>query len=135
MLPNILSQLDLRSGATEEEIQKLAQYVLTLTDQPLPDDYLDFLRTSNGAIGHGPDLFVNLRGAQDVSEATIGYGAAEFFPGLIIIGTDGCGNLIAVDLTPASSEGYKYILFDSLDLDREYVICADDTVVGLLEKF
>jgi cell wall assembly regulator SMI1 len=70
-----------------------------------------------------------------VSEATIGYGATEFFPGLIIIGTDGCGNLTGVDLTPASSEGYKYILFDSLDLDREYVICADDTVVGLLEKF
>ncbi|WP_165864595.1 SMI1/KNR4 family protein [Capsulimonas corticalis] len=129
-----MNQLELKAEATEEEIQKLVQYVRTLTNHSLPDDYLEFLRLSNGATGHGPDLFVNLPGGEGVAELTVGYGVAEYFPGLIIIGSDGCGNLIGVDLTTSSSQDCKYVLFDCIDLDREHPICVAETFVDLLKK-
>ena len=89
--------------------------------RPLPADYLKFLRHSNGAIGIGPDLFATLEPAERICEATVEYGAAEYYPDLTVIGGDGLGNMIGVDGRSRDPETMEYVVFDPawLDLNSE----------------
>lgn len=111
--PDLLRQLELKEGATEEALAALQESLGTR----LPADYLDLLRYSNGAVGIGPNLFVILAPAEEVAENTSGYGAPKYAPGLIIFGSDGCGNLLGIDTRNPEPAAMEYVLFDAICLD------------------
>ena len=89
-----LCQLELRQGATREANAALQESLGTA----LPSDFLDFLRRTDGGIGHGPDLFVILDRAAEVAATTAGYGAPEYAPGL-----KGQGEYLALALSDGST--------------------------------
>jgi hypothetical protein len=119
LMDNVSAQLELHPGASEQAIKEMIEGV----GMRLPQDYIDFLRRSNGAEGHGPDLFVILQPAEKVPEMTAGYGATEFCPGLVVIGGDGLGNIIGVDGRSHDPQQMEYVLLDPVWLDLDSASC------------
>jgi hypothetical protein len=129
-------QLELSPGAPPDALEELRK----AAGADLPSDYLAFLSRTNGALGTGPDLFVILWPAEEIMEATEGYKTAEFAPGLLTIGSDGCGNLLGIDLRSEVQEEGRYLWFDSMSMDWE-VIDSDsplamhsDSLLGLFAE-
>ncbi len=71
-------------GATEAQIQSLLDFV----GCPLPEDYLEFLRFSNG--------FLDLLSVEDVLRDTLFF--QEYESGGLVIGNDGGEGIIVLDL-------------------------------------
>ena len=117
-MATLLEQLEKRDGAAEGAIDNLLQWGLEKHDRRLPSDYIEFLRESNGTIGKGPDLYIVLDKAEEVAATTEGYGTSESAPGLVIIGSDGLGNLIGIDCK-ASTSAKRYLRADPLSIARE----------------
>lgn len=115
----LLEQLDLRPAASADAINILVDYVKGHFRVPPPADYLEFLRLSNGGIGHGPNLYVNLGSAKEVPQITEGYRALRFAPGLLIIGGDGLGNIIGIDIR--NHRHIKYVWLDPVSIDWEFI--------------
>ena len=127
----LYDQLVMKSGATEQAINGM----LELLGTPLPEDYLDFLRKSNGCIGKGPDLFVILDPAEKVYAFTVGYGTNKSINGLVVIGGDGCGNIIGIDARSRDPKTMAFVVVDSvwLDLDSESCQYRSLTFDGILK--
>lgn len=107
-----------KAGAAHEELAKLA----TASGRTLPEDYLAFLRGSNG--GQGPisvdPLWLILDSADSVADALNDGTFTEYFPDLIVIGSNGAGEGIAFDLRSNRKAGVVH--FDMTNADfRESV--------------
>lgn len=111
----ILDQLDLRPPASLSETTVL-QHAFP---RALPEDYLQFLQVSDGAIGHGPNLFIIIDQCGEVLELNRLSGIEISDPPMVIIGSDGCGNILAIDLHTSTSSEEKYIWLDSMELEPE----------------
>ena len=62
----------------------------------LPDDYKDFLRVTNGFAGFVNEFYVDFDSVEKVCQSTQ-QTCAEFFPGMIYIGTDGGLEMFVID--------------------------------------
>ncbi|WP_121629809.1 SMI1/KNR4 family protein [Tropicibacter alexandrii] len=103
----------IEAGATESEIAGL----IAASAHPLPADYLSYLNFSNG--GEGP-LSIDPQWlvldntalvAHFLREGTF----AEFFPGLVVIGSNGAGEAIAFDFRQGVAKGV--VCFDMTNID------------------
>ena len=112
----LLEQLEKRGAVSESSLAVLLQWAEINYRTVLPADYIEFLRYSDGTVGHGPDIYVILDAAEEVPATTEGYGTAEFAPGLVVIGSDGFGNLIGIDVRQEAPDASRYLLTDSLAL-------------------
>jgi len=130
--PAILNQLELKPPATEQAIEQLLAFAKTTYETSLPEDYLAFLRFSDGCCGIGPNLFVTFEPAAEIGETTIGYGALEFAPGAVIIGSDGCGNIIGIDTRPALPDRMTYFWVDPIVLDWNEIALRTPSLADLL---
>ena len=103
-----------KAGATAVELADL----IAASGNTLPDDYLSFLSFSNG--GEGPlsvdPLWLVLDDAVFVAETMRNGTFAEFFPGLIVIGSNGAAEAIAFDVRQGSSSGIVYFDMTNSDL-------------------
>jgi hypothetical protein len=104
--------------AEESEIEQL----IRTSPVQLPEDYLDFLRLSNG--GSGPleisPLWFYIWGAREVVQNNMAYEREIFYPDLYLFGA--CdGNLFGFNLL--SRFPWRLIAIDFLDSKRE---CVDD---------
>ncbi|MNW47474.1 hypothetical protein D3C74_248050 [compost metagenome] len=64
----------------------------SIPNKPLPVDYLDFLRYSNGGeFGNGKRHF-QFFGADELRALLLAYEFPEYMPGAVPFATDGCGN-------------------------------------------
>ena len=85
-LPKSLFQGPLRPGASESDILRLESDL----NVRLPDDYRDFLRSSNGTEGFlAPDIYVLLWSANQIISLNTGYCVHEFLPGTVLLGSNG----------------------------------------------
>jgi hypothetical protein len=83
-----------RPPATEAAIQRMTAHC----DFALPDEYLSFLRYSNGGEGIlciAPWYF-QLCSAEEVIGYNQGYNVEEFLPGWFAIGSNGGGQILAI---------------------------------------
>lgn len=128
----VFEQLKKEPPATEQAIIAMLNGVAT----NLPQDYLDFLRTTNGATGIGPDIWVNIAPAEEVVETTLGYGAFKYAPGLILVGTDGLGNVLGIDVRSGDTKSMRYVRLDPvwLELDTGSVQNNCDSFFALLRE-
>ncbi len=103
-----------KAGATAVELADL----IAASGNTLPDDYLSFLSFSNG--GEGPLSVVPpwlvLDDAAFVAETMRNGTFAEFFPGLIVVGSNGAGEAIAFDVRQGSRGGIVYFDMTNSDL-------------------
>jgi hypothetical protein len=118
-MASLLDQIERRPPASDEELKSM---VARIGVEP-PGDYLEFLRQSNGGTGSGPDIFVILYSAKEVGTPELDYGAPEDAPGLIVIGGDGCGNILGIDTRKPDRRLHEYVVLDPvwMDLDSESV--------------
>ncbi len=90
-MENIFSKLTGRMrlfpGASEEELKNLS----CLLPYPLPDDFLSFLKFSNGAFGMIGKYYLEICKAEDILKINKEYLVQYYIPELIIFGTDGGG--------------------------------------------
>jgi hypothetical protein len=110
-------------GVTEEAIQNL----VVNQQIRLPDDYLEFLRFSNGyegPIGEGSHLI--LWHIEEVPVLNEDYKADEDIKCLILIGSDGGGTALGIDTRASNPEEMEYVTFDWIVLDwkEEEFRCA-----------
>ncbi len=102
------------AGAAASEIAGL----IAASANPLPDDYLSYLNFSNG--GEGPlsidPLWLVLDSAAFVAHSLIEGTFAEFFPGLVVIGSNGAGEAIAFDFRQGVATRIVYFDMTNIDL-------------------
>jgi SMI1 / KNR4 family (SUKH-1) len=116
-MSTLLDQIEIKLGASEEAIKAM---VARIGVEP-PGDYLDFLRLTNGGHGTGPDIFVILFGAEEVGTPGFDYAAPEFASGLIVIGGDGCGNILGIDATKSDRRLQQYVVLDPVEMNLNSV--------------
>ena len=89
----LLAETERRVGATTQELESLTRQFPILRD-----DYVEFLRTCNGAEGSIGENYIVLWSTSDVTDLNEAYAVSEFAPGLILIATDGGNEAYGLDL-------------------------------------
>lgn len=115
----------------EEEIRQL----LEDSGLDLPEDYLDFLRHSNGGEGDLPVLPFNavIWPAREIMENNRGYELRDFVPGFFAFGGNGGGEMLAFDTrTPPPWKIYTIPYISSGESDAELVANSFEEFVGML---
>src|SRR5262249_43729596 len=94
----------------------------------LPDPYLALLRTTNG--GEGPlarqPYYLRLDPAEVVAEAAASKQHEEFFPGFVVIGSNGGGEFIALDVRAPGPLAVVAIDMTNIDLEESILPIAPD---------
>ena len=108
------------SGASEADLR----IVQNATPVTLPECYLQLLATSNGGEGPLPvqPYWVCLFPALEVVQAQEIDGDGSFFRGLFVIGGNGGGEAIAIDLR--APEPHPVVAFDMTNIDLEESILS-----------
>jgi hypothetical protein len=90
--------------------------LLSALPAKLPDDYVEFLRESNGTEGHvgSAQRYLVLWPAGDILRLNADYGVSDFAPHLLIVGSNGAGEAYGFDLSkePVVFVGVPFIGFD-----------------------
>jgi hypothetical protein len=111
-------------GASEPAIERLLKAV----PRQLPASYLALLRTTNG--GEGPlarqPYYFQLDSAEVVAEAAESKQHEEFFPGFVVIGSNGAGEFIALDARTSGPLAVVAIDMTNIDLDESVLPIAPD---------
>lgn len=114
------------AGASEAAIEQLCRAVPC----QLPASYLELLRMTNG--GEGPlarqPFYLQLDSAEAVAEAATSKRHEEFFPGFVVIGSNGGGEFIALDARKPGTLPVVAIDMTNIDLDESVLPIASDFV-------
>jgi hypothetical protein len=117
-LARILAQLDLDGPVTDEALEQLLSYVSATYGTALPDDYLAFLRRSDGADGElengAPVVFWKAEGLPRINEDSE---TEQWAPGMFIIGSDAGDALYGIDLRDDAPPERYVEMFDAPDWD------------------
>jgi SMI1 / KNR4 family (SUKH-1) len=98
----------------------------------LPDDYLTLLAFSNGGegeLGIKPGWF-QLWPAEEVLELNRGYELAEFLPGFFGFGSNGGGELLALDYR--NGPPYKVAMVPFIPMDQAEAVTIAETFAEFL---
>jgi hypothetical protein len=123
----------IETGAEASEIASL----IAASAHPLPDDYLSYLSFSNG--GEGPlsihPLWLVLDDAAFVAHSLREGTFAEFFPGLVVIGSNGAGEAIAFDFRQGVANGIVYFDMTNSDLTEsiQHLAASFTEMMSLVE--
>tara|TARA_R110001583_G_C5332668_1_gene378502 strand:+ start:68 stop:475 length:408 start_codon:yes stop_codon:yes gene_type:complete len=96
----------------------------------IPQDYLEFLKEFNGGEGDVGEEYLVLHKAEELNEINTDYEIAEFDPKIFIIGSNGSGELIAIDTRKNSP---IYILIPSI-FEYDAIIELASDVNGLFKR-
>ncbi|OQW61047.1 MAG: hypothetical protein A4S17_09815 [Proteobacteria bacterium HN_bin10] len=114
-----------RPGASDDAVQHLVDAISI----ELPAAYLALLKLTNG--GEGPlsrqPYHLQLDAAETVVETAISGRLEEFFPGFLIIGSNGGGEYIALDAR--APDGLPVVALDMTNADLR------DTVLPIAKDF
>jgi len=110
----LLSVLRITDGADEQRISKLLAYV----GLELPDDYLDFLRYSDGVEGAiGPIYWLALWSIEQLIELNEAYSSSKHAPGLILIGSSLSVTAFGIDTRSKLVTEMSFVVMDFLELE------------------
>jgi SMI1 / KNR4 family (SUKH-1) len=112
------------AGASQAAIEQLSEAAPCL----LPASYLALLQMTNG--GEGPlarqPCYLVLDSAETVADAALSKRHEEFFPGFVVIGSNGAGEFIALDARTPDSLTVVAIDMTNIDLDESVLRIAAD---------
>jgi hypothetical protein len=128
-MQQLVGQAKKEPGATEEAIQKLLAYA----GVALPEDYLQFLRWSNGIEGPiGDHGYFALYSAEEILEANEGYGLPDSAPGFLLVGTDRGGTGFALDIRSKNPRAMEYVEMDFIFLDPDEIGTREPSLFDFL---
>jgi hypothetical protein len=129
VLQTILAPLEEREPATPDEIASVAR----AAPFALPSDYLNFLRWSNGIEGDiGKTYWLALWPTADVVEVNAEYARlGEDAP--FVIGGDGGGILIGIDVRESQPTLPNYALFDAIDLRASSALRRERSLLDIVK--
>ena len=84
-LQKSISKLDLNEGLKAETLKAVAEQLSI----KLPNDYIEFMVASNGAIGFIGKRYLSLWKVEELQSLNEAYNISEFFPGLVAFRSDG----------------------------------------------
>ena len=104
----------------------------TLPNKPLPENYLDFLKWSNGGSFFNKERsFDQFIPCQQVREYLIGYDIPEYMPNVFPFALDGCGNVYLFDMRENPTNNEFPILFVQLgNLRFRDAVLVASTFIG-----
>lgn len=127
-LLRILSSPLVSFGATEASLEGL----MAELGYRLPDDYLDFMRQSNGYTGEvGTANFVNIWRVEEVMPTNRANNFSRWIPGLALFASNESGDFYAFDMRHGS-EGVVFI--PSIPLDLRYARKVGLSFTDFLER-
>lgn len=115
----LLSQFEFNEPASEIAIKNVEE-VLSIN---FPQEYYDFLLTSNGGEGVVGQSYLVLWKIEDLVELNDAYDINEFAPGLLIIGSDGGNIAYCIDIRDIN-KSFVQVPFIGMDLS-EVQGCSD----------
>jgi len=108
---SIVGKLKYSGAASPESIEQFRR----LSGINTPDDYIEFLQLSNGAVGTvGKDQHVILWPVESLLERNRAYEVSEYAPGIFIFGSNGGGEAYGFDTR--SSMSVVQVPFVGMDL-------------------
>ena len=113
----LLGKYDFQKKALESKIE--IKSIENHFGRKLPKDYIFFLEKYSGFEGFINVEFVKIWAAEELVETNKGYEIQTYMPNTIGIGSNGSGEIIAIEFDEA--EGYG-IFLTPIDLDSEYNI-------------
>lgn len=111
--------------ATAQELLKLVSSV-----GKLPEDYLDFLGSSNGGEGFLGSNYVILWEASNLLRYNDAYEVAIYAPGFFIFGSDGGGEAFGFDTRGAN---YSVMRIPFVGMDWDEGVFISDSFSGFLK--
>jgi SMI1 / KNR4 family (SUKH-1) len=112
------------NGASETAIQQLSK----AAPRPLPESYLSLLKKTNG--GEGPlarqPYFLQLDSAETVTDTAINKRHEEYFPEFFVIGSNGGGGYIAIDLREFGLMPIVAVDMTNINLEESVLHIAPD---------
>jgi cell wall assembly regulator SMI1 len=120
-IDSIIGRLSSQPGAGEESIDEASSQL----NIQLPDDYRQFLLTSNGVKGPiGDDSYLVLWSVDELISLNEAYHVDEFAPGLVLIGSDGGDIAYALD-SRGGRYDYVQVPFIGMSLDESEVLAEN----------
>jgi hypothetical protein len=113
-----LKDLQLRPGIKEDDMVKICAEL----ECTLPDDYLDFMRLSNGGVGMVRDSYIDIYPLTDLRLINEQYHVTQYAPGLLIFGTDGGDEAFGFDYRTSNLQIVK-IPFIPMDWGDVIPLC------------
>jgi hypothetical protein len=130
-MENIFTQLTKRMswfpGVSEEELNKLCSAL----SFPLPSDYIDFLKFSNGANGFIGDNFLQIWRAEDLRPLNEGYSVKLDTQSLFLFGSDGGGEGYGFDYR---KKDLAVVMVPFIPLEWEYAIKKGNGFLDFLQQ-
>lgn len=124
----LLAGMQLAGGASVEALDGLSRAL----PGPLPVDYIDVLRWSDGLEGYvGGRGYLRLWSAEAAVRFNLAYHVAEFVPGLFLFGTDAAALGYGFDLDVATMQ---VVSVELAGLHREYVEKVADSFSEFIER-
>ena len=112
-IPELTKALKKNPGADENVLRQM----MVSLGAAIPADYLEFLRSTNGAEGAiGGKAYVTIWPAEEVTVLNEEYAVNEFAPGLLLFGSDGGDTGYAFD-TRSNEERVVEVPFIGMSLD------------------
>jgi hypothetical protein len=127
----ILARLDCDPPITVEALTRLVAHIELTYETPLPNDYVDFLRTADGADGTLDNgIPIALWSAEVLPEANLLDGSL-WLPGCLIIGSDTGDTVYAIDMRE-NAPPERYLESEDVGLDWDYIFWRGPSFADLL---
>lgn len=116
------------SGASDERLQAM----MTEIGYRLPDDYLDFMRKSNGYTGGvGANGFISVWPVEEIVPTNKANRYLEWIPGLVLFASNESGDFYAFDMRV----GQPTVVFvPAIPLELQSAVDLAPTFMGALER-
>ena len=127
----VLAGLERDPPISEDALATLKEHVERTYVTSLPDDYIDFLQTADGADGHLPNgIPIALWSAEVLPEANMLDGA-PWLSGCLVIGSDTGDTVYGIDMR-ADAPAERYLESEDVGLDWDYIFWRGSTFASLL---
>jgi hypothetical protein len=127
----VLAGLERDPPISEDALATLIEHVERTYVTSLPDDYIDFLQTANGADGHlANGIPIALWSAELLPEANLLEGS-PWLPGCLLIGSDTGDTVYGIDMR-LDAPAERYLESEDVGLDWDYIFWRGRTFSSLL---
>ena len=127
----VLAGLECDPPISREALADLIEHVERTYAARLPDDYVEFLRTANGADGQlANGIPIALWSAEVLPEANLLEGS-PWLAGCLVIGSDTGDTVYAIDMRE-DAPPERYLESEDVALDWDYVFWRGRTFASLL---
>lgn len=122
----LTKEMKLNPGISEDRLEQ----IITSLPYPLPDDFIAFLKFSNGGRGMVGKHYLLIEKAEELLKFNNDYHVPIDAPGLFIFGTNGGGEAYGFDLR---NQDYTVVMIPFIGMEWDQAIMKGKTFSDFLE--